>query len=104
MYEITGSEALLEILMGLNYVPTIFLMPFTGALTDSLNKKTVMIIADLLRFSIVISIAMLYTTGNLNSILIIIFTLLTSTVEAFRIPAASALMPSLLDKDKFTIG
>lgn len=104
MYEITGSESLLAIVMGLNYVPTIFFMPFTGALIDNLNKKTVMIIADLLRFSIVISIATLYITGNLNSTLIIIFTLLTSTVEAFRIPAASALRPSLLDKDKFTIG
>ncbi len=104
MYEITGSEALLAIVMGLNYIPTIFLMPFTGALTDNLNKKTVMIIADFLRFCIVVSIAILYITNNLTSGIIIIFTLLTSTVEAFRIPAASALMPSLLDKDKFTIG
>ncbi len=39
MYEITKSEALLAIVMGLNYVPTIFLMPFTGALfvTKRLN-------------------------------------------------------------------
>ena len=33
MYEVTGSESLMALIMGLNYVPTVLLQPFAGALS-----------------------------------------------------------------------
>ena len=87
MYEVTGSASLMALVVGLNYLPTVFLMPLAGAIVDRMNKKRVMIIADILRFCIVGLIVILYGSGQLNAVIIATFTLLTSAIEAFRIPA-----------------
>ena len=39
MYEVTGSESLMALIMGLNYVPTVLLQPCAGALVDRMKKK-----------------------------------------------------------------
>ncbi len=104
IYEITGSESLMALLVGLNYLPTVFFTPFAGAIVDKLNKKRVMCITDILRFLIVICILFLYITQYLNTALIICATLITSFVECFRIPASGAITPMLLDKEFFKLG
>lgn len=104
MYEVTGSASLMALVIGLNYLPTVILMPLAGAVVDRLNKKRVMIIADIIRFCIVGLIVILYGMSRLNAVIIAVFTLLTSTVEAFRIPAGGAILPRLLEKDYFTLG
>lgn len=104
MYEITNSESLMALIMGLNYVPTVLLQPFAGAMVERMKKKNIMVIADVLRCVIVIAIASLYAAGSLTPLLIAVLTLCTSTVEAFRIPAGGAILPQLLDKEYFTLG
>ncbi len=104
MYEITGSESLMALVVGMNFVPTIFLTPFAGAIVDRISKKCVMICADVVRLFIVSSIVFLYSAGLLTPMLIIAFTLLTSIVESFRVPASSALLPLLLDEQYYTLG
>lgn len=104
MYEVTGSASLMALVIGLNFLPTVILMPLAGAVVDRLNKKRVMIIADIIRFCIVGLIVILYGMSRLNAVIIAVFTLLTSTVEAFRIPAGGAILPRLLEKDYFTLG
>ena len=39
MYEITGSALLMALVVGLNFVPTVFLTPFAGAFVDRISKK-----------------------------------------------------------------
>ena len=88
MYEITGSASLMALVVGLNFVPTVFLTPFAGAFVDRISKKRVMALADLLRFVFVAAIVTLYT----------------STVEAFRLPAGGAILPQLLEQEYYTLG
>lgn len=104
MYEITGSASLMALVVGLNFVPTVFLTPFAGAFVDRISKKRVMALADLLRFVFVAAIVTLYTTGLLSPALIVVFTLATSTVEAFRLPAGGAILPQLLEQEYYTLG
>lgn len=104
MYEITGSESLMALILGLNYVPTVLLQPFSGALVDRINKKALMVATDVIRFIIVALLVVLYTNGALTPLIMAVLTLCTSTVEAFRMPAGSAVMPLLLDSDCYTVG
>lgn len=104
MYEVTGSASLMALVIGLNYLPTVFFMPIAGALVDRIDKKRIMVLSDVLRFCIVLIVALLYSYGVLNSAIIIIFTILTSMVEAFRIPAGGAFLPRILEQDLYTIG
>ena len=104
MYEITGSEALMAFILGLNYVPTVLLQPITGALVDRMPKKKIMVITDGIRGVIVSTIVFLYMCNCLSPMVLGIMTLLTSTVEAFRIPAGSSIVPKLLQSEYYKIG
>lgn len=104
MYEVTGSESLMAFIIGLNYIPTVILQPFSGAFIDRINKRLIMVATDILRFVIVVLFVALYMQGSLSPFMIAILTLCTSTVEAFRIPAGSAIMPLLLDPSCYTVG
>ncbi len=103
MYEVTGSESLMAVIVGLNYVPTVLLQPFAGALVDRMKKKWLMVLTDAVRFLIVAIFVILYACGTLTPLLIAILTLCTSTVEALRIPAGGAFMLHLLTPEHYTI-
>lgn len=95
IYEITGSKSIMAFNVGVNFLPTVFLTPFTAYLTNKLPKKMIMCIADILRFCIVITIASLYFSENLTTSTILLATLITSTVEAFRSPCSKTILPLL---------
>lgn len=104
MYEITGSEALMALIIGLNFLPSVLITPFAGAIVDRIKKKPIMIAADLIRFIIVAVIILSYKLGCLTPPLIIFMTLLTSMVEAFRLPASTSVLTRILDAEYFTLG
>lgn len=104
MYEITGSESLMALIIGLNYIPTVLLQPFTGALADRVKKKRLMVLTDILRLLLVAAMVALYSSGKLTPLLLAVLTLCTSTIEAFRMPAGSAILPMLLEPDCYTLG
>lgn len=104
MFEITKSESLMALIIGLNHLPTVFLQPFMGAVIDRMPLKPVMVITDLCRFCLVATLAVMYSFGKMTPLGLALLTLLTSTVEAFRIPACAAFLPQTLKKEDYTIG
>ena len=52
--DITNSSSTTALVTMSSYLPTLIFGIFTGALVDKYSKKRVMIISDLLRFSIVL--------------------------------------------------
>ncbi|MCD7750297.1 MAG: MFS transporter [Lachnospiraceae bacterium] len=63
-----------------------------------------MALTDLLRFLVVLLFVALYINGMLTPVLIAALTMLTSTIEAFRMPAGSAITPLLLEPSYYTLG
>ncbi len=104
MYQITNSAAMMALILGLNYLPTILLQPFTGALVERLSKKRVMIAFDIARGLIVALTAVIYLSGLLTPALLTGLMLLISTLEAFRSPAGNAIVPLLLTPPLFKVG
>jgi len=104
MYQITHSAAMMALILGLNYLPTILLQPFTGAMVERLSKKRVMILFDIARGLVVVAMAGLYVLGYLTPAILTGMMLLISTLEAFRSPAGSAIVPLLLKPELFKVG
>ncbi len=104
MYNVTGSAAMMALVFGINFLPTILLQPIAGVMVDRVNKKRVMVLCDLGRGAVVAFTAAAFLFGQLSTSLIIISVLLNSTLEALRVPAGAAVAPLLLDKDKFDVG
>lgn len=102
-YEITNSASWLAIIMGVNAIPTILFQPLVGALVERINQKKLMVLTDLGRGLIVFLTALFLITGNLTACILLIFTFLNSTLEAFRMPAGMAVYPKIISKEKYTL-
>lgn len=102
VYEITGSPSWLAIIFGVNFIPSIIFQPFAGALVETLNKKKTMVICDLARGIVVSLTSLLLFLGHLNPWLILIFTFINSTFEAFRLPTGISVFPKIISKEKYT--
>ncbi|WMJ90499.1 MFS transporter [Anaerocolumna sp. MB42-C2] len=104
VYSLTGSAAWSAIIFGINRVPTIFLQPFAGAMVENWNKKTVMVLNDIIRGVSVSLVAVLFLLHLLNPWILLAFTLVISSAEAFRGPAGTAVLPKILDKECYDFG
>lgn len=101
VYQVTGSAAWSAMIFALNRVPTILLQPFAGAAVERRNKKYIMVGADIIRGIVVAMLAWTYVAGVTGPWIMAAFTLIISTVEAFEMPAATALIPKLLKSDYY---
>lgn len=96
IYIITGSASWSAIIFGINRIPTVFLQPIAGAIVEKMSKKRVIIMMDIMRGFCVLLVVILYLLQLLTPYLLIGITIIISSAEAFRNPAATALMPQIL--------
>ena len=104
VYEITGSAAWSAIIFGINKVPSILVTPFAGAWVEGRNKKSIMVITDIIRALCVALVATGYLFGFLNAWILVLTTVVISTVEAFRGPANTAVTPKVLESKYYEHG
>ncbi|MGL5675421.1 MAG: MFS transporter [Cellulosilyticaceae bacterium] len=102
-YEITGSATWLAIIMGVNALPSILFQPFAGVLVERMSKKALMVWTDIGRGVMVLITALLLLAGHLSPWLLMLFTFINSTLEAFRLPAGMAAYPEIVPKEKYTL-
>jgi len=104
MYRVTGSAAMMALVMAINYLPTIILQPIAGALVDRMNKQKLMVWCDIGRCILVALMAALHLLGWLNTPLILLSVVGCSTLESLRVPAGVAIVPSLLSEELYPTG
>lgn len=97
VYTLTESAAWSSVIFGMNILPTVLLQPIAGTFAERMDKRKLMVLADLLRGFLVTGFAALYFTENLNPWLMLGFTMALSSAEAFRVPAGFAALPKLID-------
>ncbi len=91
VYDLTGSAATVSILMMLKAVPALFLGSVAGTLVDRMNRKYVMVAANLAQGLLVLMIPF---TDTLLMVYALYF--LMSVVNQFFIPARAATLPSIV--------
>lgn len=104
VYELTGNAAWSAFMFAANQLPSVLVQPFAGALVEGMEKKKLMVITDIIRGMITAGLALLYSTGLLTPWIMLIFTLVNSSVEAFRLPASLAVMPMILKEKDYAYG
>ena len=102
IFELTCSAAWSAILVGFNWLPTIFFQPVFGALAERLDKKKVMVASDVIRGSIVLCFAAVYMSGHLSPWHMLAFTMALSVVEAMRVPTGFAFIPHIVDMECYS--
>lgn len=104
VYAVTQSASWTAIISACNMLPTMLLQPFAGPAVERCNKKKIMILSDIIRGLVVIALAFCYVTDQMNPWVMLVFTLTISSVEAFCVPASSAIIPKILDEKYYEYG
>lgn len=102
--ELTHSASWAAIVFAVNMLPGVVIQPFSGAVVEKMNKKKIMVITDCIRGIVVVSLAVILMTGHLTPYMLLGFTIVNSSVEAFRIPAGMAIVPQILDETMYSFG
>ena len=104
VYQVTGSAAWSAIVFAVNQLPEIIVQPFAGALVEGMNKKRLILTSYLIRGSIVTALAFLTLADMVTPVVLVLFTFLITTAEAFSMPAGMAIIPKLLPEEYYEFG
>lgn len=96
-----GSEIALAKLISFTIIPVFIIGPIAGAWVDRLDRRKIMIISDILRGLLVISIPLFIASKQILLVYLAIF--LIFSISRFFIPSKMAIIPELVAKDKLLI-
>lgn len=104
VYQVTGSASWSAIIFAMNQLPTVVVQPFAGVWVERMKKKRLMVLTDIFRGGIIAGLVVLYLLNCINPLILVVFTLLISTVEAFRIPAGMSIIPKIIEPELLSYG
>ncbi len=97
VYEATGSGLQMGIALALSMLPSALFGMVAGAYVDRFDKRRTMIVADLLRAVLVLSVPFV---AEYSIVAVYAIALLVATVSLFFEPAKLSLIPKLVDEDQ----
>ncbi len=97
--DIGGSASTIGLFSFLAMAPILLMFPFGGVIGDRLNRKTIMVSADLASAGVVFIMAALSAMGLLYLPLLLALQVLVSTFFGFFDPASKGMVPKLVDKE-----
>lgn len=100
-YTLTQQAAFSALIFAANRLPSVLLQPLTGVWMERRPKRRAMVVTDVIRGLLVGYILLRLVTGLPTPAELLGFTLLISTVEAFRQPAGSAILPQIVEREQY---
>jgi MFS family permease len=97
--QVSKSTALMGTVMAIYMLPFVILLPFSGVLVDKMNKVKIMFVVDIVRFILMVLLAVFAFTNQLNMISLFIVMFIMGTMDSFFQPAYSAVRAKVFTKD-----
>lgn len=94
--ESTGSALALSLLSICAYLPQGLLSPFGGVLADRINRKYIIIAADMFCGLASLALGFIILMGEVSLFAIVVMVIIRSAAQAFHYPAMMALMPMMV--------
>jgi DHA3 family tetracycline resistance protein-like MFS transporter len=96
----TGSAVAMGGVLIAAYVPTSILVLAGGVLADRLSRVPIMLVADCVRFALMIVMALLAFNGALSVWLVLLLSALVGVMDAFFWPAYKSIFPELVPQSE----
>lgn len=96
-----GSAIELAKLISFTIIPVFLIGPIAGAWVDRLDKRNVMIISDLLRGILILTIPFFILSRQILPIYLVVF--ITFSISRFFIPSKMAIIPDIVSRDKLLV-
>lgn len=97
---VTGSTVLMGALMASSTLPGLLAAPFAGVFVDRSNRKSIMIVNDMIRGISVIFIGIAGFTGHLQVWMVFAAGIVLSFCGAFFNPSVYSIIPDIVPKSK----
>lgn len=98
VYKMTGSAMLLGISGFAGQIPSLFLSPFAGVITDRWNRYNVLLWSQVLSMVHAFLLAWLVLSGNIQIWQIIFLSFIIGCINTFEIPARHAFVIEMVEK------
>ncbi len=99
---VTKSGAKMGILLAIGLLPAVIIGPFAGVIADRFNRKNIMVLMDLARFTIVLAMAGILQQGLLHLWVLYLGTAVLEICGAIFNPAASAIIPNIVEEKQYS--
>lgn len=96
VYSTDGSPSALAVLGVAMTTPLVLLLAFGGVVSDRLERRRVMILADLLRAALLVAFFALAAAGTLRIWMMILLIACYGAAQAFFDPASDAVLPEIV--------
>lgn len=98
--QLTGDPLAMGLVLALAGIPRAIFMLVGGALTDRFTPQLIMLVSNLLRMVLVLILAGLVISGNIEMWMVYVLALSFGLIDAFFFPAQNAIVPGLVRKDQ----
>jgi MFS family permease len=98
VYQLTHSDLLTGTMFIAQVLPRILFGSLAGVFVDRWNRKWIMVLADLLRFGLLLLLLLIHTAHDIW--LVYVVAAIESTIAQFFSPAKSASLPLLVSQDE----
>lgn len=98
----TNSPSIMGFFLLASALPAILLGLFTGVFTDRWRRKTMLVVTDIVRGTLVLLITLLSARGSLDVWHVFTIGICLSITTAFFDPASQAIVPEIVDEKQLT--
>ena len=100
LLEFTGSTAAFANILAISTIPYILFAPIAGKLSDSLNRKKIMVYLDLFCAFLIGGYAFILFKGNDNELIVTLVMFILSICYTLYGPAVVSSIPQIVENDK----
>ena len=98
----TGNPIFLSIASFLHIISNVIVLPFAGVLSDRLNKKKLILIADSSQVIATVFLIIFFALNITNIYTIFILITIRSIFQAIHLPTVNSIIPAMVPKEKLT--
>lgn len=96
VYQVTGSTAVMGLVLALNFLPQLVLLLVGGAVSDRVPRRVVVLVSDGAAAAVTAGMALAAATNQLSAGVLMVGSLLLGMCSAFYEPAYAAMNPDLV--------
>jgi len=97
-----GSAATVGIFSFLSMLPALLISPFAGVIGDRVNRKTIMVVTDLLSSVVILCLGAMSYFGMMSLPTLMIVQVIVSLLNGMFESATRGMLPKLVNKDELT--
>lgn len=99
IYSISGSELWLGMDAAMAGLPALILLPFGGVLADRVDRRKVLLIANIVNALVALLLATLWWTGTLTAWQLLASSFMNGVIASIAAPASQSIIPSAAGED-----